>query len=290
MLRGSKAMNGLLTTLAALLLAVLPLWSNAQLLRDLPENAQKVKLNQRIGESIPLELTFTDIQGKEVVLSKYYTGERPVVLFLGYYGCPQLCGLVMNGLIESLTDVTLTAGKDFDLLVVSIDPTERPPLARAKREEYLRYYNRPEAGRGFHFLTGREENIRALADAVGFEYGYDEAEREYAHGAVVYVTTPNGTISRYLIGVRFEPQTVRLSIVEASEGKTGSFADAFLLFCYTFDHTQGRYSLAAMNLMRAGGILTMLILGIAGYGFWKQEKAKRLDSDRQKLIPMESGT
>lgn len=232
------------------------------LMGNLPSEFVGVGIDEKPGAVIDPNLTFVDSTGKTVRLSEYFTGNKPLILNLGYYDCPMLCDLVSRGLIKTLEDLDLNIYDDFDILTVSIDPRETPDLAEAKKAGFLAEYRRPSSNprAGWHFLTGSQEAISNLARTVGYRYNYIENNGEFAHAAVLIILTPDGKVSRYLYGKEFPQRTMRLSLVEASEGKIGSLGDQILLFCFQFDHTAGKYSLAAMNIMRAGGAISVVAL------------------------------
>ncbi len=240
----------------------------------LPKDLENVGITERPNEQLPLDLLFTDESGEAARLGDFF-GERPVLLNLGYYTCPMLCGLVLNGVIEALKTIDWTPGKEFAIVTVSIDPSETSTLARLKKENTIQEYGRAEAAKGWHFLVGEEEEIRALTDAAGFRYAYDDERGEYIHAAVIIVCTPDGRLSRYLYGVLFDSQTLRLSLLEASEGKIGSPLDRILLYCYHYDAARGRYAPAALNIMRAGGAIAVVILGITLAALWRRDAGRR---------------
>jgi protein SCO1/2 len=226
-----------------------------------PELLKDVGIDQKLNEAIPLGLTFRDENGNAVTLSEFF-GQKPVVLALVYYNCPMLCTQVLNGLDHSLKDVPTDISKDFNVVTVSIDPSETPKLASAKRDLYTGIYGRPGAARGWHFLTGEESQIRQLANAVGFRYAYDADSKQFAHASAVMVLTPGGKISRYFYGITYPARDMRLGLVEASEGKIGSAVDQVLLFCYHYDPVTGKYGLWISRVIKAGGLLTVLAIGI----------------------------
>ena len=219
-----------------------------------------VGIDQKLDEAVPLDLEFFDEAGRPVRLREFF-GTRPVVLALVYYECPMLCTQVLNGLVGSLEGLTFNPGEDFEVVVVSFDPGETPALAADKRQTYLRRYGRRGTEAGWHFLTGREASIKALTGAVGFRYAYDEAIDQYAHPAAMTVLTADGRVSKYLYGIEFAPRDLRLALVEAGEGRIGTAVDQALLFCYHYDPETGRYGLVVMNLVRTGGVLTLVGLG-----------------------------
>jgi protein SCO1/2 len=220
---------------------------------------REVGVDQRLDNPLPLDTAFTDETGRQVRLRQYF-GQRPVILLFAYYECPMLCTMVLTGVSGSLEALPFDAGKDFEVVVVSIDPGETPALARDRKADFVRRYGRAGAGAGLHFLTGRQESIGALADAAGFRYAYDAAIDQYAHPAVVTVATADGRVSRYLFGIDFPPRDLRLALVEAGAGRIGTAIDQALLFCYHYDPTTGRYGLAIMNVVRVAGLLTVAVL------------------------------
>lgn len=246
-----------------------PATALAQRAEPLPGQLEGVGIEERLGAQVPLDLVFTAEDGRRVRLGELITGERAVLLTLVYFRCPMLCGLVLNGLVDALKELRLTAGKNFDIVTASIDPLETPTLARLKKQAMLREYGRPEAAAGWSFLTGDETSIRALAQSVGFGYRWVEERNEYAHAAAVMVLTPDGRVSRYLYGVLYEPRTVRLALAEAGVGTVASASERFLLYCFHYDANQGRFVVAARNIMRLGGVVTAAVVGVwLGCAWW----------------------
>jgi protein SCO1/2 len=240
---------------------------------------QAVGFDQHPGASLPLDTPFRDASGQAVELGDYF-GERPVVLVLGYFECPNLCGVVWQGLLESLRPLELEVGRDFDLVALSIDPGEGPRVAGEKRDAYLRAYGRPDSSPGWHFLTGTEKDIRRVADAVGFHYVYDPEIDQYAHASGVVVVTPAGVLSRYLFGVRFPRTDLRLALVESSEGRIGTAVDQLLLLCYHYDPTTGKYGVLIMNVLRGAGALTVTaLLGFVAVS--RRRERRGADRDRK---------
>jgi protein SCO1 len=240
-----------------------------------PPEMEGVGVTEHPNACLPLDLAFKDEDGRTVKLADYFKGDRPVILTLNYYRCPMLCTLQLNGLIDGLKRMEWTPGDQFRMVTVSIDPLETPQLARLKKQNYMKDYGRPGAASGWHFLTGREADIRKLADTVGFAYKYDRSSDQYVHAAALFVCTPDGRVSRYLYGVMYDPQTLRLSLVEAGEGKVGSTTDRVLLFCFHYDATKGKYGPTAMTIMRIGGALTVIALGCMLAVFWRREARRR---------------
>jgi protein SCO1/2 len=226
-----------------------------------PSPFSRIGLDQKVGEQVPANLPFRDEQGRTVRLGSYF-GQRPVLMALVYYNCPMLCTLTLNGLTRSLKGVTFDAGRDFQLVIVSIDPRETPAIAARSRLDALARYSRPGADAGFHFLTGSAASIAQLTKAIGFRYYYDETVRQYAHAAGLMVLTPDGRLSRYFYGIEFPSRSLRLALYEAADRKIGSVMDQVLLYCFHYDPVQGRYSAVTLNIVRLGGVLTLLGLGV----------------------------
>jgi protein SCO1/2 len=237
-----------------------------------PGILSKIGIDQRINHKVPLDLPFVDETGRDVKLGDYF-GKRPVLLALVYYECPMLCTQVLNGVTGALKVLSFDVGREFDVVAVSINPREGPGLAAAKKATYLERYGRPGTAAGWHFLTGREENIRALADAVGFRYVYDEETRQYAHGAGVELITPKGVIARYYYGIEYSPRDIRLGIIEASEEKVGSPIDTFLLLCFHYDPATGKYGATAMTMVRVGAVVTMILFAVFLFAALRRERA-----------------
>jgi len=221
-----------------------------------PGALAKIGIDQKIGQQLPLDLTFRDEEGREVKLGQFF-GARPVVLALAYYDCPMLCTQVLNGMSGALKTLSFDAGKDFDVVVVSIDPRDNFRLAANKKAAYVERYGRPQTAAGWHFLTGTDASIKPLAEAIGFRYAYDANIKQYAHGAAIYVATPKGVVARYLLGIDFAPRDLRLALVEASNNQLGSVTDKVLLLCYHYDPSVGKYGVAILNSVRVGFIGTV---------------------------------
>jgi protein SCO1 len=248
--------------------------------QGLPPMLEGVGVDEKIGRNIDLNLTFVDETGYAVPLSKFFNQGRPVILNLVYYKCPMLCNLVLNGQVASLRDIPWTPGQEFDIVTISIDPTEGFDLAREKKAYYLSSYDRPAPG--WHFLADHENNAKKLAESIGFHYRYDTKIEQYAHASAIMLLTPDGRMSRYLYGIRYKARDVRLALTEASEGKGKFTIEKLLLFCYHYDPTSGSYTLFARNFMRAGGFLTVLALGLMLAAFWRRERRK---DSRETLVP-----
>jgi len=260
----------------AIALALLPLSTPAQLqgpVQDIgvrPSLLKEVGIDQKLNQSIPLNLVFRDEHGKTVQLGDYF-GQKPVILSMVYYNCPMLCTQVLNGIESSLKLIPMDIGKQFNVVTVSIDPTERPVLADAKQALYTGLYGRPGAAEGWHFLTGDEPQIRQLANALGFRYAYDPDSKQFAHASAIMLLTPEGKISRYFYGIQFPSRDLRLGLVEASEGKIGTPVDQVLLFCYHYDPSTGKYGLLISRLIQTAGAVTVLAIATLILVLYKKE-------------------
>jgi protein SCO1/2 len=226
---------------------------------SLPGPLQRVGIDQRLGERVPLDLPLRDERGRAVTMAELMQG-RPAILALVYYGCPMLCGEVLNGLTTMLRAQPLALGQDFEIVTVSFDPREQPSLAAKKKEAYLRALRRPGAERGWHFLTGAEREVTRLRDAVGFRAEWDQASEQWAHAAGVFILTPEGRISRVIFGIDYAPRDVKLALVEAARGEIGTLADRVMLFCFDWDPTTGRYTMTVLAVLRIAGAITVLVL------------------------------
>ena len=246
-------------TLSALLLAAGAAHASGSVVpgNTMPGPLKEVRYDQRVGEQVPMELPFRDETGRAVKLGDYF-GRRPAILVLAYYHCPMLCDMVLQGVETGLKPLSLDPGKDFDVVVVSIDPAETPAMAAKKRGEILDRYARPGTEAGWHFLTGTPPSISRLANAVGFHYVYDKDRNEFAHAAGMVILTPQGRVSRYLFGLEYPARFIRMGLVESASGKIGNVVDQVLLYCFHYDPVIGRYSAATLNIVRLGGILTVL--------------------------------
>jgi protein SCO1 len=220
----------------------------------------EIGVDQKLNEQVPLNLAFRDEQGRTVSLSSYFHG-KPVILSLVYYECPMLCGMALNGLLKSLRALPLDVGTDFEVVTVSFDPSEQPPLAATKRDIYTAEYGRAGGRAGWHFLTGDVESIRQLTEAVGFRYKFDTYSKQWAHTTAIMVLTPEGRVSQYFYGLEYSARDLRLGLVQASQNKIGSLVDRILLYCYHYDPSTGRYGIVIMNALRlaAGATLAGLL-------------------------------
>ena len=245
----------------------------------LPAALRDIGIEQKLDQQLPLDLVFHDESGQEVKLGQYF-GQKPVVLAFVYYDCPMLCTQVLNGMVTSFRVLPFQVGKEFDVVTVSFDPRETSALATKKKGVYVNYLPekmRANAINGWHFLTGDQENIAKLTDAVGFRYRYDEATKQFAHASGIMVATPHGKLSRYFYGVEYAPRDLRLGLIESSANKIGSPVDQLLLYCYHYDPASGKYGAAVMKIMRTAGVITVLAI-VAMLFALKGRKAKMVEA------------
>jgi len=279
--------------LAALSMAIFSAAARADWQQDAAASQQKIPdayahvgVDEHLNAQLPMDLWFYDQKAQKVRFGDYFNSGRPVILQLGYLECPMLCDQVSRGLIESSKKISLTLGKDFDFIFVSIDPTDSPAAAAIKLDSYAAAYGRPGSASGFHFLVGTESQIQQLAVAVGFRY-QPANNGQFAHPAVAMIVSPEGKITRYLYGINFPSETLRLSLVDASHGKIGNSVDQILLICLCFDPVTGKYSMMAQNMMKIGGVLTMV--GLGGAIFWMVKRGSHHPADNLQPNNQEPG-
>jgi protein SCO1/2 len=227
---------------------------------DRPAPLKDVGIDQKLDSQLPLEDHFRDEAGRDVRLGDYF-GKRPVVLALAYYDCPMLCTQILNGMTRALKTLTFEPGQEYDVVVVSFDPREKPPLAARKKLSYLKEFDRPDTSQYWHFLTGDMQPIKDLTKAVGFRYIYDVHTSQYAHASAIYVVTPDGRMSRYFYGIEFSPKDIRLGLIEAAKNKIGSPVDQLILYCYHYDASTGKYTPLVTNILRVAGAATVVAMG-----------------------------
>jgi len=222
---------------------------------------QEIGITQRLGGQIDLDLTFVDTSGRSVPLREYFETGKPVILIPVYYGCPRLCGLVLDGVLSLLSEISLDLASEYEVITVSFDSSESSSLAQQKQGHYFgRLKERREFNnKGWNFLVGQEQNVGVLMEQIGFKY--KKEGRDFAHSAMLVVFTPGGEISQYFFGITFPAWDVKLALVEASHGGVGSFLDHALLFCFRFDPIKGRYTWLALGMLKVGGILTLMCMG-----------------------------
>ena len=247
-------------------------FSSGVVASNVPPKIADVTFKQRLGEQLPLDAQFADETGRAVTLGEYF-GKKPVVLAFVYFQCPMLCPLVMNGISSALKVVPFTAGKEFDVVLISFDPRDTPEAANAKKRAHLQHWAATETAHGWHFLTGTEAEIRRVTSAAGFNYQWDEETQQFAHVSGLLVTTPDGRLSRYFYGVEFSPKDLRLALVDSGQGRLGSVVDELLLYCFHYDPSDGKYGAAFMNIMRLGGVLTVgLMVGFVVLMRWRESR------------------
>jgi protein SCO1/2 len=239
---------------------------------ELPKELAGIDIEDKAGAALPPDVRLTSSDGRGVTLGDYLDGKRPVVLVLAYYGCPRLCSLVLNGVLNAMKGTRASAGADYRFLVVSFDPRDTTEIAKGKRASYVEAYARPTDSGSFEFFTGSDAEVRRLADAVGFRYRWDADTEQFAHAAGAFVATPDGRLSRTLYGVSFAPKDLELSLVEASGGKIGGALGRVLLFCFHYDPNARGYVLASMRLMKASGFVTLAVLVAWLLHFWRIER------------------
>lgn len=249
---------------------------------DPKDQYKEIYIEQKLDTQVPLGLEFVDESGKTVKLGDYFNRGKPVVLSLVYFECPMLCTEVLNGMVAGFDGKanTLSIGEDYDVISVSIDPTETPPLALEKKKNYLAGYHRPGGEAGWHFLTGKQEEIETLAQAVGFRYFYDAASDQYAHASGIMILTPTGKISTYYLGIEYLPGNLEISLDEAARSVIGSVKDQLVLLCYRYDPTTGTYGLLILNALRVGGFLTVAaIVAFWVVSYWVGRKRRLAEAE-----------
>jgi protein SCO1/2 len=239
-----------------------------------PGLLSKIGIDQRLHQQVPLDLIFTDETGRDVPLGEFF-GKRPVILALVYYECPMLCTQVLNGMVSALGVLAFDVGREYDVIAVSINPKETPGLAAQKKQAYLDRYKRPHTAAGWHFLTGKDENIHRLAAAVGFRYAFDDEIQQYAHGAGIEVLTPRGVVSKYFYGIEYSARDIKFGLIEASEERIGTPIDAALLLCYHYDPATGKYGATAIGAVRIGAVATVLAFLTFLFVSLRKERAQK---------------
>lgn len=256
--------------IASLLLLCVPAFA-AHPIKEGPKNVvpkelEGIGISPNLGATLSLDTKFRDETGAEVVLRKYFDGRRPVVMIMAYYGCPMLCGLMLNAAREAFEKFEWHVGEKYEVVTISIDPREEPELAQAKKASILGAWQgegKASAERGWHFLVGAKEASEKIAGELGFKYRYNEEDQQYAHGPGIFFVSPQGKLTRVLFGIDYSPKDLKLALLEASEGKVGNLAEKILMFCYSYDPKANKYGLLATRIMKAGGGVTVLIIALA---------------------------
>ncbi len=242
----------------------------------LPEALKTIGIEQKLGAQMPLDADLSDEDGRTVKLGSYFNTGRPVIIAFVYYECPMLCNQVLNGLTGALKGMNLDAGKDFDVVAISFDAREndKTDLAKNKKASYVERYGRTGAEKGWHFLTGTQESIDKVTSAAGFNYKWDEKSNQFAHAAAIMVATPEGKLSRYFYGIDYAPKDLKFGLMDSTANRIGNPAEQLLLYCFHYDPATGKYGLAILRVMRAGGVLTLMLMGVMGFVFWRRNKKK----------------
>lgn len=229
---------------------------------ELPRQLEDIGIEDKAGAPIPRDIPLVHSSGASFKLGEMLDGEKPLVIVMAYYGCPMLCSLVLNGIVEGMKGSALTAGKDYRLLVVSFDPRDEQAIAKSKRDNYAAAYGHPELGvLDFDFAVGKEADVARLASSLGFRFRWDEKTEQYAHAAGAFVLTPDGKLSQTLTGITFAPADFDGALREASRGVWHSPLKSVLLYCFSYDSMSGSYVPIVRNIMKVGAGITVLILG-----------------------------
>ncbi|HEX8287561.1 MAG TPA: SCO family protein [Pyrinomonadaceae bacterium] len=245
----------------------------------LPPALNNVGIEQKLGEQLPLETEFRNEDGAAVKLGDYFNKDKPVILALVYYECPMLCNQVLNGLTGSLKGISFNAGKEFDVVAISFDPreNEKEGLAKNKKTSYVQRYGRPGSEGGWHFLTGSQEAIDKITNAVGFKYRWDAQSNQFAHGSAVMIVTPEGKLSHYHYGIDYAPKDLKFSLMDSAKNNIGNPVEQLYLYCFHYDPSTGKYGLAILRVLRLMAVATILGLGGMLFVFWRRNKIKGRD-------------
>jgi len=239
---------------------------------EAPHPLKNIKVIEKLGKKIELELNFKDENNQPVKLKKYFNSQ-PVLISIIYYNCPSLCNFHLNGLFTGLKQLALEWNSNYQLVIVSMDDREKADLAKEKKSNYLKEFKGLKKN-NIHFLTGTAGNIKKLADDLGFPFYYDDETEQFAHSPVAYTLSQKAMISRYLYGIEFSSKTLKLALLEAGSGKVGNVIDRILLFCYRFNAKENQYTLYAVNIMKVGGVLIILVLLLLLVPVWIRERKK----------------
>jgi protein SCO1 len=243
----------------------------------MPDALQKVGIDQKLGDQLPLDAAVKDESGKVDALGNYFKSGRPVIVAFVYYECPMLCNEVLNGLTGSLKGIGLNAGRDFDVIAVSFDAreNEKPELAKNKKASYMERYGRPGTENGWHFLTATQDSIDKMTAAAGFKYERDEKSQQFAHVGGIMITTPDGRLSRYFYGIDYAPNDIKFGLMDSAAEKIGNPAERLLLYCYHYDPASGKYGLAVLRVMRIASVATIAGIGLMLFVFWRRNKSRQ---------------
>jgi protein SCO1/2 len=247
----------------------------------LPDALKKVGIDQKLGDQLPLDTVVTDDSGKAAKLGDYFSSGRPVIVAFVYYECPMLCNEVLNGLTGSLRGISLSAGKDFDVVAISFDAREndKADLAKNKKASYMERYARPGTENGWHFLTAKQDAIDKMTKAAGFNYEWDEKSQQFAHAGGIMIATPDGKLSRYFYGIDYAPSDLKFGLMDSAADKIGNPAERLLLYCYHYDPASGKYGLAILRVMRLLSVVTIAAIGAMLFVFWRRNKSRQENVD-----------
>lgn len=263
----------------AISLILLPFSVTAQLNKQKPKNLQDVGINEHLGEQIPLDLKFADSSGDSVTLGSLMQDDKPILLNPVYYKCPMLCSMVMDAVFKGVNDLKWTPGNEYNIITFSIDPEENYELAASTKDSLIAKFGRKSAEKGWYFLSGKKDAINKLTDAIGFEYKKVDDTEQFAHSAAIMFLSPDGILTRYLYGIKFDEFSLRNALYEAADGEIGSTVDQVLLYCYQYDPDSKSYVPVAWRIMKLGGFATALILGIFLGLLWFKEKNSKNDKN-----------
>jgi len=244
----------------------------------LPKQLKNVGIEQKLNSQLPLDAPFFDAEGKAIKLGDCFRG-KPVVFAFAYYNCPMLCGQVLQGITGSLEGLSFDVGKEFDVVVVSFDPSDKQAQAQKAKNTYVKRYARSGSEQGWHFLYGDSNSIQRITKAAGFSYEWDPLSRLYAHAAAMMVMTPEGKISKYFMGIEFAPKDVKFALMEATQNKIGTVVDQIMLYCFHYDPNSGKYGPYIISILRLGAGATLFGLG-AFFVVMRKRSSKRKELDR----------
>lgn len=263
----------------ALSMFLQPFWAEAQVNRQKPQDLQDVGIEEHLGDRIPLDLTFATSEGDSTTLRALMESDKPVLLNPVYYECPMLCSMVIDAVYAGVNDLKWTPGKEYNIITFSIDPEEDHSLAASTKDSMITKFGREGAGDGWHFLTGKEDAIKTLTEAIGFKYKKIDQTGQYAHSASIMFLSPDGILTRYLYGIKFDEFSLRNALYEAADGEIGSTADQVLLYCYQYDPDSQSYTPVAWRIMQLGGFATVLVLGLFLGFLWLRDKNSQNDKE-----------
>lgn len=240
---------------------------------EIPAALKDAIITEKLGAQLPLDTPFVDESGNEVALSQYFNQGKPVILSVVYFDCPGLCNFILNGLVGGMRLLKYNLSEHYDVITLSMDHRENSQLAAKKKASYLKEYGRLGSEAGWHFLTGTEENIRKVTETIGFGFRWDAESNQYAHSSGIFILSPTGKLTRLFYGVEFPSAQLRLALLEASEGRVGTLADRVMMFCFKYDPNKRGYALAAVRLVQAGAGLTLMMMGLWLWVFWRRQRS-----------------